>query len=49
MPLYANEYVKEEEKEEKEETEKSTTIFRNYHGELLVTMNDCLVNNTLVH
>ena len=53
MPLYANKYLKEEEKEEekeeKEQKEKNTTIFRKYHGELLMTMSDCLFNNTLVH
>ena len=43
-PQCANEYVK-----DKEEKEKRTTIITKYHGELLMTMSDCLLNNTLVY
>ena len=40
MPHSASEYAKEEEKEEKW---KNMTIFTKYHGELLMTMSDCLL------
>ena len=43
MPHCAYEYAK-----EKEKKKKKTTIIK-YHGELLTTMSNCLLNNTLVY
>ena len=40
-PRCTNEYAKEK--------EKKMTIFIKYHGELLMTMSDCLFNNMLVY
>ena len=42
VPFCANEY-------EKEKEEKEKMIFRKCHGDLLMTMSDCLLDNILVY
>ena len=43
MTQCTNEYTKEKEEE------KNVTVFTKYYGELLMTMSNCLLSNTLVH